>query len=319
MSRLFAVLAFVLCISGVLRAVDDPAPTKAAQVMAEFGDYKVSAPLVWALEKSWLENLKAQKQNVQLSEAEHVQLRKKIINKELEMPMVEAYVKEKNLPIPEAEVKAKLDDFKKSRFGNDPQKFADFLKTIQKTEDEFTHYTSAVMALEKKLSAEVTDAEIQAFSENRAALRRVSHILFMYKGAANSTQERSKEEAKKLADAALEKLKQGKEFGQLAHEESDCPSKAQGGDLSFLPLKGTSFTLEVYKLEKVGDISGVVESEFGYHIFKLTDTKGNAADMKDKFRSVLARDRVQKLTQQIMEQRQSEIKYYEEVIKQSQP
>ena len=306
----------VLC-SALAHAEDAPAKTTAAPdaVMAEFNGYKISAGTIWALEKAWMEPYLAKDPKFQLPEKEKIQLRRKIINKELEFPVLSAYVKEKALPIPADEVKAKLDTFKKERFGDDPKKFADFLKSIQKSEQDFNEYTGVVLALEKKLSAEVTDEEIQQFADTRAALRRVSHILYTYKGAPNSPSNRSKDEAKKVAEAGLEKLKQGKEFGQLAHEESDCPSKAQGGDLGFLPIKGTSFAPEVYRLNKVGERSGVVESEFGYHILMLTDIKGKASELKDKFRGAVARDRVQKLTQQLMEQKQPTVVYNDDVIK----
>jgi peptidyl-prolyl cis-trans isomerase C len=295
------------------RAEEPKAPLE--PIMAEYNGYKIKAATVLALEKAWMEPIKAKDPKFVVPEKDKIQLRRKIINKELEFPVISAYVKEKNLAIPADDVKTKLDTFKKDRFGNDAKKFADFLLTIQKSEAEFTEYTGAVLALEKKLSAEVTDEEIRQFGETRAALRRVSHILYSYKGAPNSPSNRGKDEAKKVAEAGLEKLKQGKEFGQLAHEESDCPSKAQGGDLGYMPVKATSFSPEVYKLAKPGDRTGIIESEFGYHILMLTEIKGKAEDMQDKFRAALARDRVQKLTQQLMEQKQASITYNEDVIK----
>ena len=100
-----------------------------------------------------------------------------------------------------------------------------------------------------------------------------SHILYMYKGPrARPTVTRTKEEAMKAAEATLAKLKAGGNFEELAKSESDCPSKARGGDLGAFgrgqmvpPFEKAAFAL------KVGELSGIVESPFGYHVIKRTN------------------------------------------------
>ncbi|MEW6711063.1 MAG: peptidylprolyl isomerase [Candidatus Riflebacteria bacterium] len=105
-----------------------------------------------------------------------------------------------------------------------------------------------------------------------AALDKVaaSHILIAYKGAERSKAERSEEEAKKLADELLAKIKKGEDFAKIAEENSDCPSgKSAKGSLGDFgrgvmakEFEDTSFSL------KVGEISGVVKTAFGYHIIR---------------------------------------------------
>ena len=64
-------------------------------------------------------------------------------------------------------------------------------------------------------------------------------------------------------------------FAQLATKFSQDPgSAAKGGDLDFFargamvkPFEESAFAL------KKGEISGLVESDFGYHIIRLTDKK----------------------------------------------
>ena len=63
----------------------------------------------------------------------------------------------------------------------------------------------------------------------------------------------------------------GADFAALAKEHSSCPSGKQGGDLGeFGPGQMVpEFDKAVFSLEP-GEISGVVETQFGYHIIKRT-------------------------------------------------
>ena len=98
-----------------------------------------------------------------------------------------------------------------------------------------------------------------------------SHILLMYEGSARSTATRSKDEALAEIEALAKQLAEGGDFGQLAAENSDCPSGAKGGDLGSFgrgqmvgAFEDTAFGLEV------GATSDVIETDFGYHLIQRT-------------------------------------------------
>ncbi|MCA9647804.1 MAG: peptidyl-prolyl cis-trans isomerase [Myxococcales bacterium] len=99
-----------------------------------------------------------------------------------------------------------------------------------------------------------------------------SHILIGYKGAQRAKSERSKDEAKKLADKIAKEAKaKGADFGALAKKYSEGPSGPKGGDLGpftrgrmVKPFSDAAFAL------KPGDVSEPVETPFGYHIIKRT-------------------------------------------------
>lgn len=100
---------------------------------------------------------------------------------------------------------------------------------------------------------------------------RASHILIAYKGAARSTATRSKEEARQLIDSLLARVRGGESFEEIAKAYSDCPTSERGGDLGFFkrgkmvkPFEDAAFSL------KVGEVSDVVETQFGFHIIKRT-------------------------------------------------
>lgn len=99
---------------------------------------------------------------------------------------------------------------------------------------------------------------------------RASHILIKSSSETNAT---DKEAQKKTAQGILDRIKAGEDFAKLAKEYSeDLGSKADGGDLNFF-TKGMmvkEFSDAAFAL-KLGEISEIIESPFGFHIIKVTD------------------------------------------------
>ena len=96
--------------------------------------------------------------------------------------------------------------------------------------------------------------------------RRASHILI-------ASEKLGKDKARAKAEAVLQDVRKNPTaFADLAKKNSDDPgSAAKGGDLGFFgrgmmvkPFEDATFSL------KDGEISGIVESDFGFHIIKLT-------------------------------------------------
>ena len=124
-----------------------------------------------------------------------------------------------------------------------------------------------------------TDKEIAAFYKEKLNTLfsypervRAQHILIAVTPDASA---KSRQEAKAKAEKVLEQLKKGGDFAKLAAEYSDDPgSRDHGGDLGFFergqmikPFEDAAFSL------KPGQLSGVVETRFGYHIIKVNEVK----------------------------------------------
>jgi len=74
-----------------------------------------------------------------------------------------------------------------------------------------------------------------------------------------------------LANEILKRVKRGENFGALAKEHSTCGSKSSGGDLGwFGPGKMVPKFEEAVKKLRSGQISGLVGTQFGFHIIKKT-------------------------------------------------
>lgn len=91
------------------------------------------------------------------------------------------------------------------------------------------------------------------------------------------------ESSKKQAEEALDRIKQGADFAELAKAESKDPGSAdKGGDLDF--VKKGQFVKEFDDVLfnpdfKVGTVwPDLVETSFGWHIIKKTDEKGEGDD-----------------------------------------
>ena len=101
------------------------------------------------------------------------------------------------------------------------------------------------------------------------------HVLIQYMGSdrAGLTVMRSREQALALAEDVLKKARAGQDLGKLAIEYSDEPNAgARGGSLGRFQ-KGQmvpAFEEVAFKL-RVGQISGIVETGFGFHIIQRTE------------------------------------------------
>lgn len=101
--------------------------------------------------------------------------------------------------------------------------------------------------------------------------RHARHIFFKV-SKTDSNQVRAAE--KKKAEAVLKLVKGGMDFAAAARKYSEGPTGPSGGDLGFFSRGRMvkSFDDVVFSL-KPGEISGVVESPFGYHIIKLVEVR----------------------------------------------
>lgn len=120
---------------------------------------------------------------------------------------------------------------------------------------------------------------------------RASHILITVDPKASDA---DKKKARAKAEDLLKQVKGGADFAKLAQDNSGCPSSKQGGDLGYFskgqmvkPFEDAAWAM------KPGDISGVVETQFGYHIIKLTEKRA-----KDKMPFAALKGRIEESLKQ---------------------
>jgi peptidyl-prolyl cis-trans isomerase C len=179
----------------------------------------------------------------------------------------------------------------KARF-KDEQEFKKAIKDLEMDEKDLREYTRRDLLISRFVETTfvsktvVTEAEIRAFYDKnldkfkKDETVRASHILIGVDSAASAD---DKKKAREKAEKLRKELAGGADFAALAKGNSTCPSSQQGGDLGFFgkgqmvpPFEKAAFAL------KPGEISDVVETQFGYHIIKLTEKKpAETTDIKD--------------------------------------
>lgn len=130
----------------------------------------------------------------------------------------------------------------------------------------------------------VTDEEVkQYYEDNKDTLFLVpvsvkaSHILAMFPWKRNNSEEskEGREEAREKIELVQRKLNNGEDFEELARQYSDDEGTASdGGDLGYIS-KGQmveEFDKVLFSLD-TGEVSDIVETEYGFHIIKVYDKK----------------------------------------------
>lgn len=170
----------------------------------------------------------------------------------------------------------------KAKFGK-PEDFEKAIQALDMTEDDLRDYTrrditisnfiqqsiAAKVAVSDEETKKFYDQNPDKFSQSESV--RASHILI---GIDAKTSAADKKKAREKAEKLHKEIIAGADFAALAKSDSTCPSSQQGGDLGYFvkgqmvpPFEQAAFAL------KPGEVSNVVETQFGYHIIKVTDKK----------------------------------------------
>jgi peptidyl-prolyl cis-trans isomerase C len=197
----------------------------------------------------------------------------------------------------------------KNRFPSEKD-FADTLAKMSLTEPELKTQFAQEMGISKLIDQEVgskvtvTDAEAKAFYDANPNLFktpemvRASHILVMVDQKAGDAE---KAKAKEKISGIQKRVQGGEDFASLAKEFSDCKSSTSGGDLDFFqrgqmvgPFEDAAFKLNS------GEVSDIVETQFGYHLIKVTDKKPAETKTYDQVKDELGKYlKQQKISQQL--------------------
>ncbi|MCW8929667.1 MAG: peptidylprolyl isomerase [Gammaproteobacteria bacterium] len=209
---------------------------------------------------------------------------------DLEVERVIQLVKQKR-DIAYAVIKA--ENFKDSVTVNE-EEISNYYQSFQNQFENPEQIKLAYLEISRKELAkdiQITDEQIDKYYQSNIAQytqperRKASHILFTFATDADSS---AKDKVKQDAQVVLDKINQGADFSEMAKEFSKDPGSADsGGDLGFFgrgemvpAFEDSAFSLNP------GDISGLVESSFGYHIIKLDSIEGGESkpleDVKDK-------------------------------------
>jgi len=253
------------------------------------------------------------RQGKQISDDQMAELKKDILEGLIEREVLYQESQKAGIKIADQKVNDQLAAIKK-RFPNE-EEFKKALASMGLTEEEVRAQIQRGLAIRELIDQKVankiaiTDEETNAYYTgnpqlfNQPEKVKASHILIKVEPTADDAK---KAEASKKIEEIQQKLKEGGDFAELAKEYSEGPSSAKGGDLGYFqrgqmvkPFEDTAFSM------KANEVSGRVETRFGYHLIKVYDKKPEQtlayADVKDKIAQRLKQEKVEKDATQYVE------------------
>lgn len=204
------------------------------------------------------------------------EVRRNVLERMIQDKLLLCEARKINIEAEKSEVDEKISELKK-RFTT-TQEFKETLESENITLGELEKkYTERIM-IDKLVDLEIrrrvafSPSEILAYYEahkkdfEEPEKVKLETILIRFNDG------RSEEEARSLAEGILMRLQEGGDFSLLAKEYSDGPYRDSGGDMGWVKKGELMETIDslVFDLDK-GEISGVLETNLGFHIFKVED------------------------------------------------
>jgi len=173
-------------------------------------------------------------------------------------------------------------------YGGDEKKVEQQMKDQGVTKEELQDFFIRYKRVEAYLRSQTSDEDLkkqyeEMKKEGQLKVASVRHILIMFEN-------RTPEEAKKLADEIADRLRKGEDFAQLAKEKSEDPgSKDNGGlyedyDVNMWVPEFKKAALEL----PLNEISDPVKTDYGYHVIKVEKrSERSFEDVKEALRNQL--------------------------------
>ena len=230
--------------------------------------------------------------------------KKNVLNKIIEQKLQLHYAKLNRLEASKNDIDNAIEDIKtKNNFSDEL-----FKTTLEREGLTFKIYRDSLkqqITLSRVLNAEVrsrikiNEKEVKSYylKNKKKFLKpleiKAYHIIFVVSD--KDTKAKTMKQKKK-ALRVLKLARKGDDFIELARTHSEGPSKNSGGDLGWVK-KGamiSSFEDAAFSLRK-GEISGLVKTDYGYHIIKVVDRRkaknGTLDEARDEIKNVLFKNK----------------------------
>jgi peptidyl-prolyl cis-trans isomerase C len=216
-----------------------------------------------------------------LSEADLSTIKNRILESLIDAEVLYQQSQKQGIKVDDQAVNGRIDQIKK-RFP-DETAYKKAMAKMHVSEKEFRAEIQRALAIRRLLDANVrqkitvTDEESKKYYNSNLNLFKhpeqvkASQIWIKVPPDAN---ESKKIQARKKIEMVQKKIRKGEDFGQLAKAYSEGPNARREGELGYFrrgqmakPIEDAAFALNI------GEVSGIVETRFGYHLIKVTDKK----------------------------------------------
>lgn len=261
--------------SGVLASEKRAGDVKAATVN---GTVITMQTLLWELDRA---QKRLAKKGKDLTPEETNTLKEQILDNLIDFELLYQQSEKEGVTVEDKEVQDQLDKLRNAY--SSEEAFQKELKDQNFSEATLRTLTRKGLIVKKFIDTHIakevniTDEKAKEYYDKNPALFvspeqvRASHILITLDPKATEEQ---KAKARKELEQLRERAEKGEDFAALAKVFSKGPSATRGGDLGYFPRgrMEPSFEEAAFALKK-GEMSGVVESSYGYHLIKVTDTR----------------------------------------------
>jgi len=241
-----------------------------------------------------------------LNDSQRSEIKEEVLKNLINLELLYQASKEDGIKVDEKTVNEQMEKLK-GRFPSEKE-FKDAFSKKNLSEAMVISQIGRGMAIQKLIDEKViqkimiSNEETKAYYDSHPDFFKepeqvqASHILIKVEPKADESQ---KAEARKKLETIQQKLQEGGDFAALAKEFSEGPSNVKGGDLGYFrrgqmvkPFEEAAFALEP------GKVSGIIETNFGYHLIKTIGKKPEAIipykDIKDKLEQYLKQEKVKK-------------------------
>lgn len=222
-------------------------------------------------------------------------IRQEIIDQLITDILLEEFIDKQGLIVTPEEIEREVVQIRNNISGSQKNAFQSLeqiLVSIGSNINEFKKSVKYSIALEKYFRNKFDDKTLKNyFKENKDIFDggsvKVSHILIDTRNM--KTQEEISHALEQIKNIKNE-IDRGAAFDEIAKKYSNCPSAQNGGNLGFIQRKSTfakSFLDTAFSL-KVDQVSEPVQTEYGYHLIKVTEKKEGTniqfEDVREKVR-----------------------------------
>lgn len=250
---------------------------------------------------------------VHLTAAQRRQRQVEALGLLIDAVLMRQFLADKTAPIPKAEVERRLKEMK-TGLEAQGKSLAEFCHDTNQTQEQLEEGIADHLRWSAYVAAQISDAAVEQYYKDNLdffdnATVTASHIVFRVLPTATEKEKadtKAKLQAlrKELVGAQGDAAARAQKFAEAAKTKSQDSRAAQGGDLGTFPRRWVfdePFSKAAFAL-KEGEISDVVETDYGYHLILVTKrsagTASEFAKIKEVVREFCAEDRRQSILAQ---------------------
>jgi peptidyl-prolyl cis-trans isomerase C len=235
---------------------------------------------------------------------EMTEIKQRVLEGLVDRELLKQESKKQSITISDADVNQQVATLRQ-KFSSEKE-FSEALARMNLTEADLKSQLRQDLIIKKLIDEQVaskvtiTPDEMKEFYNSHSELFkapemvRASHILIKVEPNASDA---DKAKARERIVAIQQRIKKGEDFATVAKESSECPSAANGGDLDYFqrgqmvkPFEDVAFS------SKPETVSDIVETQFGYHLIKVTDKKDASTvafdDVKAKLEDYMKQQKI---------------------------